>query len=69
MGSPRKPSRFSQKETSRLVRAAKAAGLHVTRITLDVDGKPIVEVGEPDRAAGGVANAPADLDQPNDVAR
>jgi hypothetical protein len=40
----RQPSRFKQREVSRLLRAAKAAGVEVDRVEIDTDGKIVVHL-------------------------
>lgn len=43
----RRPTHFTQRDATRLMRAALAAGLAVQRIEVDRDGKLVVVTGEP----------------------
>ena len=43
----RRPAHFTQRDATRLVRAALAAGLSVLKIEVDRDGKLVVVTGEP----------------------
>ena len=46
----RGPARFTQREATRLMRAALAAGLPVAQVMVDKDGRIVVVVGEPGKA-------------------
>jgi len=50
---PRKPGRFRQREAARLMRAAVDAGVPVSRIELDDNGKVSLIVGKPGDAPAG----------------
>jgi hypothetical protein len=41
----RRASRFNQREVSRALKAAQAAGLAVDRVEIDTDGKIVVHLG------------------------
>ena len=47
----RAPGRFTQRDATRLLRAALAAGLSVLKIEVDRDGKLVVVTGEPGKSS------------------
>ena len=47
----RRPAHFTQRDATRLIRAALAAGLSVLKIEVDRDGKLVVVTGEPGKTS------------------
>jgi hypothetical protein len=47
----RRPTHFTQRDATRLIRAALAAGLSVLKIEVDRDGKLVVVTGEPGKTS------------------
>jgi hypothetical protein len=44
----RGPCTFRQRDLTRLIKAAKAAGEQVCKVEIDKDGKIVVTIGKPD---------------------
>ena len=44
-----RPHRFKQADIARAVKGAIAAGLHVSRVEIDAEGKLVLVFGSPDR--------------------
>jgi hypothetical protein len=56
---PRRPCRSSQRDLTRAIRAARAAGVEVSRAEVDAAGKISIVVGKPE-AIGSAAQNPLD---------
>jgi hypothetical protein len=55
---PRGPNTFKQHDMTRAVRAVQAAGVEVSRVEVDKDGKIVVIAGQPQQPQdGGAASA------------
>jgi hypothetical protein len=55
---PRGPARFREREVSRLLRAARAAGENIARIEVDETGKVAVIIGKPGEAKDATEDTP-----------
>jgi hypothetical protein len=57
----RGPCTFRQKDVTRALKAARAAGVEVAKVEIDKDGKIVVVAGKPtEMAVNGAANNPWD---------
>jgi hypothetical protein len=45
---PRGPSTFKQQDVTKALKATVAAGIEVSRVEIDKDGKIVVIIGKPD---------------------
>jgi hypothetical protein len=57
----RGPCAFRQCDVERAIKAARAAGLEVTRIEIDREGNIAIETGPADAARNGTQEKPEDL--------